>query len=260
MAYQNLNYSTSAINNLLQKCDNASGGDVSGYITNSTMSSTYLTKTNASNNYQVKGTYVTTSQYNSLCWNSEVSTYNTQFNDLYNTTDLTLLNHYCPVGTVIITRSSSYSPNNMDVLKAGNWSNTSGVLYGRIDSSTTHGSSTWTLECDECPQPNHTVTTASANQDYGPDGSTWHVHATPVSGYGYTTTDENIGELGIAGAIPGTVSYWFPRMGSKVDIAYHSNTAVQTVSHTHSDSATNSRGNLNIQEEYIPVTCWRRTG
>lgn len=262
MAYQNLNYNTASINNLLYKCDHASsGGSTSGYITSSTMSSTYLTKTSASNTYQVKGSYMTTSNYNSYAWQSEATSFDNTVSGLYNTTDKTLLDHYYPVGSVILTAggSSTYNPNNKSPLNAGSWTKLEGVIYGDMGSiGSTYGENFVYLTATQTPVAGFSET---VNTTADIDPSATHTHKTTNTSYGFLSTDSSIGGIGINGAVPGSQTRYYPRLANNTDFALHSYTAQASCAHTHSASKSLSTAgsSFSVVQATVCIGIWYRT-
>lgn len=252
MAYQNLNYTTSQINNLLNKCENipsGGGGSTSGYISNTTMSSTYLTKVNASNSYQPKGNYLTTSDYNTLLDTTSASNMHSSIDTYSNNyyTVAAVKDYFYPVGSVIMFYSYSYDPG---TILGGTWTRLEGVIYGNNGSSFgAINSDSVTLTNTQTPQSVPTFTlTAALPAD--------HSHSFPDYVY---ASDSTIGQTASA-AISGSGKY-YQRMSSNIDLGGAKNGGTNNSSHTHSVSITRSYATSSVSkiQKCIPVYIWRRT-
>lgn len=259
MAYQNLNYSGASINNLLDKCDNASsGGSTSDYITSSTMSSTYLTKTSASSSYQPIGSYMTTSTYNSLLDKTEATDYNSNLNTYLNTycSQSSLLNKYYPVGSVMLTRcfynDSTYGTKLIDPadLIGGSWTLMSGVIYQTGSSGgggSISGSNTVFLDYQS-------IAVANSSSSLGSQTIS-HTHTCPSSKKFYAC-QATFGEANRNS--PAGSGYYYPRISSATDIG---GSFIEPNSDTHGSTTLTNTDTMSIDTKQagINIGIWRRT-
>lgn len=259
MAYQNLNYSGASINNLLNKCDNASsGGSTSDYITSSTMSSTYLTKTSASSTYQPIGSYMTTSTYNGLLDKDTATTYNSNLNTYFNTycDQSHLLDKYYPVGSVMLTRcfynDSTYGTKliNPADLVGGSWTLMSGVMYQTGSS----GSGGYADGADSVSMNYSQIAVANSSSSLGSQTIS-HTHACP-SGKKFYACQGTFGEANRNS--PAGSGYYYPRISAGTDIG---GTFTVLNDDTHGGVTITRSGTMDItvKQAGINIGVWRRT-